>query len=67
MPAGRCGVIPLVGISTYVAETAWGAWSRPAAVLPESYYELVASAGARPLLLPPLRTAAPGPASAPPT
>jgi putative glutamine amidotransferase len=54
-------MIPLVGISTYVAEAAWGAWSRPAAVLPESYYELVAAAGARPLLLPPLRTAAPGP------
>jgi gamma-glutamyl-gamma-aminobutyrate hydrolase PuuD len=44
-----------------VAESAWGAWSRPAAVLPESYYELVASAGARPLLLPPPRTAAAGP------
>ena len=38
-------MIPLVGLSTYVAESAWGAWSRPAAVLPESYYELVASAG----------------------
>jgi gamma-glutamyl-gamma-aminobutyrate hydrolase PuuD len=54
-------VIPLVGLTTYVAESAWGAWSRPAAVLPESYYELVASAGARPMLLPPPRTAAPGP------
>jgi gamma-glutamyl-gamma-aminobutyrate hydrolase PuuD len=56
-------VIPLVGLSTYVAESAWGAWSRPAAVLPESYYELVASAGARPMLLPPPRTAAAGPGS----
>jgi len=55
-------VIPLIGISTYVAKAAWGAWERPAAVLPESYYELVASAGGRPLLLPPLRTAAGGPA-----
>jgi putative glutamine amidotransferase len=54
-------VIPLVGLSTYVAESTWGAWSRPAAVLPESYYELVASAGARPILLPPPRTAALGP------
>jgi putative glutamine amidotransferase len=51
-------VIPLIGVSTYVAKAAWGAWERPAAVLPESYYELVASAGGRPLLLPPLRTAA---------
>jgi putative glutamine amidotransferase len=56
-----CAVIPLVGISTYVAEAAWGAWSRPSAVLPESYYELVASAGARPMLLPPLRTSPSGP------
>jgi putative glutamine amidotransferase len=54
-------VIPLIGITTYVARAAWGAWERPAAVLPESYYELVASAGARPLLLPPLRTAESGP------
>lgn len=54
-------MIPLVGISTYVADAAWGGWERPSAVLPESYYELVASAGARPLLLPPQRTAGPGP------
>jgi putative glutamine amidotransferase len=51
-------VIPLIGVSTYVARAAWGAWERPAAVLPESYYELVATAGGRPLLLPPLKTAA---------
>jgi putative glutamine amidotransferase len=50
-------VIPLVGVTTYVAKAAWGGWERPAAVLPESYYELVAAAGGRPLLLPPLRTA----------
>jgi anthranilate synthase component 2/putative glutamine amidotransferase len=56
-------VIPLIGISTYVAKAAWGTWERPAAVLPESYYELVASAGGRPLLLPPLRTAPMGPGS----
>jgi putative glutamine amidotransferase len=54
-------MIPLIGISTYVADAAWGAWVRPAAVLPESYYELVAAAGGRPVLLPPLRTAAAGP------
>jgi gamma-glutamyl-gamma-aminobutyrate hydrolase PuuD len=54
-------MIPLIGISTYVAKAAWAAWERPSAVLPESYYELVASAGARPLLLPPQRTAASGP------
>jgi putative glutamine amidotransferase len=53
--------IPLIGVSTYVARAAWGAWERPAAVLPEAYYELVAAAGGRPLLLPPLKTAADGP------
>jgi putative glutamine amidotransferase len=46
-------VLPLVGVSTYVADVAWSAWERRAAVLPESYFELVAAAGGRPLLLPP--------------
>jgi putative glutamine amidotransferase len=54
-------VIPLIGISTYAARVAWGGWERRAGVLPQSYYELVASAGGRPLLLPPLRTAPSGP------
>jgi putative glutamine amidotransferase len=54
-------VIPVIGVSTYVARVSWGGWERPGAVLPESYYELVASAGGRPLLLPPLRTAPSGP------
>jgi putative glutamine amidotransferase len=54
-------VVPLIGVSTYVARAAWGAWERPAAVLPQTYYELVASAGGRPLLLPPLKTAPAGP------
>jgi gamma-glutamyl-gamma-aminobutyrate hydrolase PuuD len=54
-------MIPLIGISTYATKVAWGGWERPSAVLPQSYYELVASAGGRPLLLPPLRTAPTGP------
>ena len=54
-------VIPLIGVSTYVADAAWGSWKRPAAVLPESYFELVAAAGGRPLLLPPTRRAPGGP------
>lgn len=54
---------PLIGISTYVADAAWGSWKRTAAVLPESYYELVAEAGGRPLLLPPPRSAVEGPGS----
>jgi putative glutamine amidotransferase len=53
--------VPLIGISTYVAEASWSSWQRTAAVLPESYYELVASAGGRPMLLPPPRSAAEGP------
>ena len=52
---------PLVGVTTYAAEAAWGPWHRPAAVLPAPYFELVAAAGARPLLLPPARQAAGGP------
>ena len=54
-------MIPLIGVSTYVADTAWGSWERRAAVLPASYYELVATAGGRPLLLPPPSTSAGGP------
>jgi len=54
-------VIPLVGVSTYVADVAWGSWERRAAVLPESYFELVAAAGGRPLLLPPPGTGPGGP------
>src|SRR5258708_22288498 len=54
-------VIPLVGVSTYVADVAWASWERRAAVLPESYFELVAAAGGRPLLLPPASTAPAGP------
>ncbi len=50
-------MIPLIGISTYVARVTWGGWERRAGVLPQSYFELVASTGGRPLLLPPLRTA----------
>jgi gamma-glutamyl-gamma-aminobutyrate hydrolase PuuD len=54
-------VVPLVGVSTYVADVAWASWERRAAVLPASYFELVAAAGARPLLLPPASTAPDGP------
>ncbi len=53
--AGR--MLPLIGVSTYVADVAWASWERRAAVLPESYFELVAAAGGRPLLLPPASTA----------
>ncbi len=54
-------MIPLIGVSTYVADVHWGDWDRRAAVLPESYFELVAGAGGRPLLLPPASTGPDGP------
>jgi putative glutamine amidotransferase len=46
-------MLPLIGVTTYVADVRWGNWERRAAVLPASYFELVAAAGGRPLLLPP--------------
>ena len=54
-------MLPLIGVSTYVADVAWASWERRAAVLPESYFELVAAAGGRPLLLPPASTGPGGP------
>ena len=54
-------MLPLIGVSTYVADVAWASWERRAAVLPESYFELVAAAGGRPLLLPPRQTGPGGP------
>ena len=60
-PAYAGLVIPLIGLSTYVADVHWGSWERRAAVLPESYFELVAAAGGRPLLLPPPTTGPGGP------
>ena len=54
-------VLPLIGVSTYVADVAWSSWERRSAVLPQSYFELVAAAGGRPLLLPPASTAPGGP------
>ena len=61
MYAGLVIMIPLIGVSTYVADARWGTWERRSAVLPESYFELVAAAGGRPLLLPPPSTAPGGP------
>jgi len=57
-------VIPLIGLTTYVADTRWGGWERRSGVLPESYYELVAAAGGRPMLLPPPGRAPAGPGAA---
>jgi len=55
---------PLVGVTTYRQQASWGPWDRPAAVLGTSYVECVASAGGRPVLLPPCEGAGGGEASA---
>lgn len=44
--------IPLIGVTTYYASAAWGSWTRPASIVPNAYFELVAAAGGRPILLP---------------
>jgi putative glutamine amidotransferase len=44
---------PLIGVTTYRQDAAWGPWQREAAVLPVSYLDCVAAVGGRPLLLPP--------------
>ena len=53
--------VPLIGLTTYVADVRWGSWERRAGVLPQSYFELTAAAGGRPLLVPPPSTAPGGP------
>lgn len=53
--------LPLVGLSTYYSTVAWGSWRRPAAAVPAAYFELVAAAGGRPVLLPPCRRSPGGP------
>ncbi len=47
--------VPLVGLTTYYGDASWNSWHRPAAVLAVEYFELIAAAGCRPLLLPPCR------------
>jgi len=44
---------PVVGLTTYRQQAAWGVWDREAAVLPVSYVDAVAAAGGAPVLVPP--------------
>lgn len=44
---------PIVGITTYVEDAAWGYWQLLAALIPQMYIEMLERAGARPLLVPP--------------
>ena len=48
---------PLVGITSYVQEAAWGHWRLPASLVPLSYVRAVELAGGRPLVVPPARDA----------
>lgn len=54
--------VPVIGITTYREEAAWGVWRQPADVLPAQYALAVEAAGAVAVLLPPV--AAPGVADA---
>jgi len=45
--------VPIVGVTTYRQQASWGPWDRLATVLTASYVDTVASAGGRPVLLPP--------------
>lgn len=44
---------PLIGLSTYRENAAWGVWRQPADLLPANYANAVAAAGGVPVLLPP--------------
>jgi gamma-glutamyl-gamma-aminobutyrate hydrolase PuuD len=55
--------LPLVGLTTYTEHVTWGTRSADVALVQRPYYELVAAAGGRPVLLPPTERAAHGPAT----
>jgi putative glutamine amidotransferase len=44
---------PVIGITTYAEEAAWGVWKVPAALIPLEYVDAVERAGGRPVLIPP--------------
>jgi putative glutamine amidotransferase len=44
---------PVVGITTYLTQAAWGAWDLEAALVPYAYVRSVVRAGGAPLLVPP--------------
>jgi putative glutamine amidotransferase len=46
-------VIPVVGITTYVAHARWGYWELESALIPADYVRAVEESGGRPLLVPP--------------
>ena len=55
-------IAPVIGLTTYREQAAWGVWHQRADLLPAEYAGAVESVGGVPLLLPPV--AAPGAAQA---
>jgi putative glutamine amidotransferase len=49
---------PLIGISSYLDQAAWGVWSQRAALIPHSYVAAVTRAGGVAVLLPPQESGA---------
>jgi len=45
---------PVIGITTYREDAAWGVWRRPADLLGAGYADAVVAAGGAPVLLPPV-------------
>jgi putative glutamine amidotransferase len=60
VPAGKGDgepvTAPLIGITSYREEAAWGVWRQAADVLPAQYARAVEAAGGVPVLLPPVTT-----------
>ena len=44
---------PIVGITSYVEDAAWGYWQLEAALIPQMYIEAIERAGGRALVVPP--------------
>jgi len=45
---------PVIGLTTYREQAAWGVWSQPADLLPTQYADAVEATGGVPVLLPPV-------------
>ena len=45
---------PVIGLTTYREQAAWGVWQQPADLLPTQYADAVRSTGGFPVLLPPV-------------
>jgi len=45
---------PVIGLTTYREQAAWGVWDQPADLLPRQYADAVTATGGLPVLLPPV-------------